>query len=152
MTKSEALPIVAWDVPSARMTPDGWHDGPWQLVPSAAVAGATPPGAIALTDHTQATAQLQQMALDHLASEGRWIEHTGKLSEQVAALQAEVERLRVDAERYGWLRAHWAHLVAHTDAGGHVLNISETRWGGTGHDNERLDAAIDAALLAHKGE
>ncbi len=66
---------------------------------------------------------------------------------QIAALRAEVAGLRQDAERYRWLRdgdlnADYPYPVM--------------RVGGDGHDYavwfEELDAAIDAALAARKGE
>jgi hypothetical protein len=82
-----------------------------------------------LTDHAQATAQL-------------------------AALQAEVERLRADAERYLWLR--------HRIGGSHTFNGKQCFAFPTGFQlppvgnifqgsvAQHLDAAIDQARLALK--
>ncbi len=67
-------------------------------------------------------------------------------AQQIKALNAEIERLRADAERYRWLR----------DGGADESNIGVYEWLGTDGRQRRiwlarqeLDSAIDAAL---KGE
>ncbi len=83
-------------------------------------------------------AELEQQALGHLASEGQWIEHTGKLA-------AELEAARKDAERYRWLRTY-------------PNNVSPAVYGPTAvsgsgllRRDTYLDAAIDSALGAKEG-
>lgn len=66
--------------------------------------------------------QIQKMALDHLASEGQWIEMTGKLREQLAEMTAdrdswdmEREMLENDLREAAELRAdaaRFAHVLA----------------------------------------
>lgn len=58
-------------------------------------------------------------------------------------LRAEVERLRVNAGRYEWLRAHWFTMTSTIRHGKIKLHINEPRWlDGSEAD---VDAAIDAA-------
>ena len=71
-------------------------------------------------------------------ADGGWVRY-----EDAARLAAEVERLRVDAERYRWLRQFPTHFA--TDAWGVYgagLPLDRTYIDRT----DRLDAAIDAAM------
>ena len=61
-------------------------------------------------------------------SDGEWSVFAEKIVEERDALRAEVERLRVDAERYRWLRD-----VATGDEWDYIMTTEDT------------DAAIDAA-------
>ncbi len=103
MSNSEALPIVAW-----RYIEERFGAYFWRLTQSGGDEGAH---VQALTLHAQAVAQIsalqtqaQQMALDHLASEGQWIELTGKQAATIQALQEEVTALKINADRYLWIR------------------------------------------------
>lgn len=66
----------------------------------------------------------------------------GECREEIRKLEAEIEALRADAERYRWLRCrNWSD-----DAMCIVTNPRETvRLGTFCPSNEQLDAAIDAA-------
>ena len=63
-----------------------------------------------------------------------------------AELRAEVERLRVDAERYRWLRQRYPALTTMQAARGVGLDLSRTFV----NTAEKFDAAIDAARAALK--
>jgi hypothetical protein len=58
-----------------------------------------------------------------------------------AALEAEIDRVCKDAERYQWLRERdlpWSHKS-------YPQSMVVTRWS-SGHSPDEIDAAIDAAM------
>jgi hypothetical protein len=61
--------------------------------------------------------------------QNQWVKDTQK----IVALEVKAEKLRVDAERYRWLRG---------DQRGRSLSVSSLEWTG---NPELSDAAIDAA-------
>lgn len=64
------------------------------------------------------------------------------------ALQAECEKLRKDAERYRWLRAHFGRFSERYDGGSDRVTKMVVNPDGWDVDPESLDAAIDAAIQA----
>lgn len=75
-----------------------------------------------------------------LRDDGDWVRYTDH-SAAIVALLAEVERLRVDAKRYRWLRERAAKLAIYSDTPVDVLIDGEWR-----DKPGELDAAIDAAM------
>jgi hypothetical protein len=124
-TKPEALPIVAWRLKN------NWGDYHY-------LEGIGLPDAEPLAEHAQATAQLAALQAEADAAKAELDALKERTNYLLSLSQAKVEWFRVDAERYTILRRgqHWS-----------VIN-------GIGDElkGDALDAAIDAALLARKGE
>lgn len=60
-----------------------------------------------------------------------------ELERQLSVHDSEIVRLRVDAERYQWLRLKWAYTIFHA-----IFGAPES---GPSFTPDKLDAAIDAA-------
>ena len=78
----------------------------------------------------------------------RTVEVLDEASRVMQMQQAEIERLRADAERYRWLRDHGvAYAICKYESGG----PGEHDWcGWLPFDTRSTDAAIDAAMKEEK--
>lgn len=76
-----------------------------------------------------------------------WVELEACVARKLAAAAAEIERLQADAGRYRWLRGNMGEIT--TSAWVDMRFYGKL---GCEQDGARLDAAIDAAIVASQAE
>jgi len=91
-----------------------------------------------------AIAEYRQQCLDNAAEIARLCAESEERLQNCAALVAEVEHLRKDAERYRWLAAHARNTLEHW--GGRWSLVIDGPAPKSRNSEDDLDDAIDAAM------